>query len=99
MHTLIALLLRNDLSSVLDNDLIRLKGAIWTYPVPTINGLHDLDANIVFSTCLASVLQFCKGAVGAQFRANVAIAVIAFVEHKAVHAVFAAAGFRATEAG
>lgn len=87
----IAFLLIDDLSSVLNNDLIRLKGTVGTDPEAFSMRRHDLDSDVILASRLAALLEVSKGPVAAVLAAQVAIGALALVQHRPVNAVVVAA--------
>ena len=89
-HPVIALILSYNLSSVFDNNLIRLKSTIGSNPITTISCLDDFDSNIILPTSLAALTKVFKTAIGTMFRSDVTVAVITFIEHESIETVLVA---------
>lgn len=91
-HPLLTLKLCDNLSSVLNNNLIGLKGAIAAHTIPTIRSLDHLHSDIVLATGLGSLLELVEAAV-ATVRPQPAVAIVTLVEHIAVLTVLITAIF------
>jgi hypothetical protein len=91
VHASLALFLRDDLTRVFHNDLIRVEVAIAANAIATVRGLDNLDANTVLAAFASTSHEIGKGAVVAKLLANIAIVVVAFVEHDSVLAILATA--------
>ena len=89
LHASLALRLRNDLSSVLDNDLMRLKSSHCTHTVATILGIQNLDA-VVIAIALCTLLQLCKRSVVTLLLGQWTVGAVALVGHDAVMTGFSA---------
>ena len=98
MHALITFFLSDDLASIFHDDLVWLKCPIRPNAMSTINGLADFDTDSVFPTSFGSLTQLFKGTICAMFWSDVAIAIVAFVEHEAVETILIATAFRSTDA-
>lgn len=86
-HALFAFVLRNNLSCVFDNDLVWLKCTIASDTVSPICCLDDFDADVVLPALFVALLETFKGPIVAVIGADVAVCVVAFVEHVPVQAV------------
>ena len=87
-HPVITFILRNDLTSILHDDLTWIKCPITADPMPTVNGLDDFNSNVVFSSGFVTLAKILKTTVGAIVGTDVAICVITLIEHEAVETVF-----------
>lgn len=90
-HTALALLLRDDLSGVLHDDLMRLKAAVASHTVASISRLDHLHTDAVFASLGPSSRQIRKGAICAISLSGIAVRFVALVEHDAVLTALAAA--------
>lgn len=93
LHPLIALILCDDLASILDNDLVWFKRPITADAISTISCLDHFDPDIILSTLLVPLLETFKCPIVAVLGADVAVGVVAFVEHVAVQTVVITAEF------
>lgn len=93
VHAALAFLFRNDLNRVLHDDLIWLKAAIAANPVPPVARLDDFHAHAIPAALLGAFLKILEGAVLAMRLADIAVRLIALIEHDAILAVLAAAVF------
>jgi hypothetical protein len=91
VHATIALVNGDDLARVLHDDLVGLEAAIRADAVASIRCLDHLDADAVLAALGLALREVGEGAVRAVFFADVAVALVAFVEHNPVLAVFGAA--------
>ena len=98
LHPIITLILRDNLTRILHNNLMWFEGPIAANAVTSICSLDDLDANIVFAPFLVAFLELLKAAVAATLGANIAISIVALVEHVAVQAAAIAAAFVCADA-
>src|SRR4051812_17735866 len=98
IHTSITLILRNDLTSVLDNDLMGLKGAIASDAITSICSLYHFDSNSVLATSSPAFLQVRKRTVGAMFAARGAVCIVTFVEHNPILTIVVTSDLRSTDA-
>lgn len=89
-HPFLTLKLSEDLSGVLDNDLVWLKGTIAADAISAICRFDDLDTNIVLTPGLSAMLQALEVSIAA-LGTQSTVPVVTFVEHVAVLAVFVAA--------
>lgn len=83
LHAALALGLRDDLSGILNNYLMRVKLSHRTHTIATIYGIQNLDA-IVIAITLGTLLELRERAIAAKFSAKATISVIAFVSHDAI---------------
>ena len=90
IHASITFIFCNNLASILDDDLMRVKAAVASYAVAAISSLDDFDTNPVLATALPAFLQISEGAIGAMTLTGCAIVVITFVEHDSVLAILIA---------
>lgn len=97
MHTIVTFFLSNNLARVFNNDLIRFERAVGTNPVAAVDCFAYLDTNVVLTASLCTFAEGLEGTIGAVIGADVAIAIIAFVEHETVMAIFIAATFGSTD--
>jgi hypothetical protein len=95
LHASLTFGLSNDLTSVLNYDLMGLKGSHCTNTVTTAFGLHDLDSVIV-SVSFSAPLQFCERAIPAFLWGESAVCAVALVCHDAIVAGFSAPVLRIT---
>ena len=96
VHSIVALLLGDDFTRVLNDDLVGFKGTVGSYAIASVIRLRHFDTDIVFLFCIvfstfASFLQIGESAICAVFRANVAIMVITFVKHESVETLISTA--------
>lgn len=91
IHSSFAFLFGDDLACILHDDLVRLEAAIAADAIAAVRRLDNLDADAIFSAPVSPGCQIGKGAVRAFGLANVAICVVAFVEHDSVLARLGAA--------
>lgn len=96
-HPSIALLLRDDLTCILNNDLMWIKTSHGTDAITTILRLNNLNT-IVVPVALGTDLQFRKSAIGAKFWADETVGFITFIKHEAVLAILAATIFNIAKA-
>jgi hypothetical protein len=87
VHAAITLIFSDDFTSVLDNDLVRIKASIASNTVTSINSLNDFNTDSVFSTTFSSLLKISKSAVLAMCATCSAISIITLVEHDSVLAI------------
>ena len=64
----------------------------------SIERFADFDTNMVLAAGFAPLSQLFKGPISAIFRADIAIATIALIQHEAIEAIFIAAGVCGTDA-
>ncbi|KAI6763614.1 hypothetical protein HG531_013002 [Fusarium graminearum] len=96
-HAALTLLLGNDFTSVLHDDLVRPEASIASYTVSTVRGLDHLNTNSILSAPVSSCCQIRERTVGAIFLASVAILLIAFIQHNSVLTTLAATIFWLTD--
>lgn len=87
IHTSITLIFCDDLTSVLDNDLVSIKAAVGAHTVAAICGLDNLHTNPVFATLASSVFEILESSVGTLLTAKGTISLVTLVEHDSVLAV------------
>jgi hypothetical protein len=75
--------LRENLSGVLNDDLIGLEGAVAADAVATVLGLDDLNSNVVFASSLGPVFESFEVAVSTLWT-QPTVSVVTFVEHVAI---------------
>lgn len=98
LHSPLTLFLCNDLARILYNDLAGLESAARSNTKPFVDRLDQLYAHVVLVASLVAFFQVGETSVLAELGADVAVAVIALVEHISVLTVFIAAGFLITDA-
>lgn len=84
IHSSFAFLFGDDLACVFHDDLVRLEAAIAADAIAAVRRLDNLDTDAIFSALGSPGRQVGKGTVCAFGLANVAICVVAFVEHDSV---------------
>lgn len=84
IHATIALIFSDDFTSVLDDDLVRIKASIASYTITSIRSLDDFNADSVLSATFAALLQISKSAVLTMRAACPAVRVITLIEHDSV---------------
>jgi len=89
-HSVVTLVLGYDLSSIFNNDLVRLESAVGTNPIATINGLDDFDPNIILPASLATLTEVFETSISAMLCSDIAISFITFVKHEPVETVLIA---------
>ena len=87
IHTAIAFIFRNNLTSVLNDYLMRVEAAIATNSIPTIRSLDHFDTNSVLATSPAAFLEISKCTICAVSTTSAAISIITLVEHDSVLAI------------
>lgn len=90
VHPALALGFGNDLSCVLHDDLVGFESAIASYTVATVRGLDDLDTHTIGTTLLGAFLQVLERAVLAAVFADIAVGVVALIQHDAVLTILCA---------
>jgi hypothetical protein len=91
VHSALALGLGNDLAVVFHNDLAGFEAAVAPDAVAAVRRLEHLNADPVLVTPEPALRQVGKRAIGAVRPANVAVCVVALVQHAAVLAAVSAA--------
>lgn len=91
-HSFLTLCLSDNLTRVLHNDLVGLKGAVTPNTVPTIGRLDDFHADVVLASSLGPLLKLLETAV-ATLLTHPAITFITLVEHVTVLTFLVAARF------
>jgi hypothetical protein len=91
VHSSFAFLLGDDLARILHDDLVRLEAAIAADAVAAVGRLDDLDSHAVLAAPGSPGCQVGKGSIRAARLADVAVCVVALVEHDSVLARLAAA--------
>lgn len=91
-HSFLTLRLGDNLTRVLHNNLVGLKGAVAPNTVPTIRRLDDFHADVVLASSLGPLLELLETAVTALLTHS-AITFITLVEHVAVLTLLVAARF------
>lgn len=90
IHATLTLGLSDDLTRVLHDDLVGLETAVAPHAVSTIRGLENLNTNAESTTLLGTLSQILECAVLAVVLANIAVGVVALIQHDAVLAVLGA---------
>lgn len=93
VHAAIAFLLRDNLTRILHDDLIRFKTAVRANTIASVLGLDDFHTNSEFAASLRPLLQSRKSAVLAQVRTNIAVGLITLIQHDAILAALTTAIF------
>jgi hypothetical protein len=91
IHPPLTLFLGDDLSSVFHDDLVGAEATIAPDAVAPIARFYDLNTNAEPATLLGSILKELEGAVGAMGEADIAVRLVALVQHDAVLALVATA--------
>lgn len=87
VHSALTFSLCDDLTGVFHDDLVRLEASVASNSITAICGLDDLHANAEATALLGPRIQPLESAVLTVLLANVAIRIVALVEHYAVLAV------------
>ncbi len=87
IHSPVALFLCYNLTSIFHDDLVRLEAAVAADSVTAVRRLDNLDTDAILAALGSTSSQGRKGTVCAQVFAQVAVPLIALVEHDAVLAV------------
>ena len=87
MHTILAFLLSQDLTSIFDNDLIWCKASIASDTISSVDSFENLNANIVLVAVLDSLSQPSKSTISALLSSEQAIVVVALVVHHFIDAI------------
>ena len=87
VHSCLGLFLGDNLTSILDNDLVRLESTIASNAIPPVQRLDDLDADVVFPALLDSLSQAFEATVPALLFTKSAVAIVTLVEHESIHAI------------
>lgn len=90
VHTVVTLLLSDDLAGILNNDLLRIESAVCADTVAAVESFAYLNPDAILTTSFCSLAERFEGTVSAVLGADVAIAIITLVEHRAVVASFIA---------
>ena len=90
VHTALTFQLSDDFSRVLHNDLIWAEVAVAAHTVSAVGCLHDFHANAVLAALVAASSKLCKCSILTVLGSNVAVVLVAFVEHDAVLAILGA---------
>lgn len=85
-HPPLTLRLCDDLSSILDNDLIRLECSIAADTITTVGSLDDLNADVILAARFRPLLELTEIAIPT-FWTQSAITAVALVKHVTVLAV------------
>lgn len=96
LHPSITFILRNDFTCIFDDNLVRLKATITPDTMPTIKGFNNLNPTIIFPPGLGPLPKIFEAAVCAVVGSNIAVRVVALVEHKSVEALFTASALQCT---
>lgn len=96
-HAALALILRDDFSSILHNDLIRLESSASSHTKALLLSLHHIHANAESSTLLASLLEVSELSIAAPLHIEMAIGVIALIEHVLILAALITACLRGAD--
>lgn len=96
IHSTFTLLVGDDLARVLHNDLMRFKAAVATHTISSVFGLEDLNTYAVTTSFLGSFREHLESPVLAELLADVAVGIIALVQHNTILAVLCASVFRRT---
>lgn len=91
IHPPLTLLLGDNLSGVFHDDLVGAEAAIAPDAVAPIARFYHLNTNAEPSTLLSPILEELEGAVGAMGEADIAVRLVALVEHDAVLALVSTA--------
>lgn len=86
-HAIIALILRDNLSCIFDDDLMWFEGSITSDTIATIRCLDHLDSNVVFAPPFVPFLELLEATIAATIGADIAVGIIALVEHMTIKAI------------
>jgi hypothetical protein len=93
IHPSVTFILGDNLSSVLNNDLMRIEAAIRSNTITTILGLDNLDSNSVLAARFPSLLQISKSTVCAPIATSCTIRIITFIKHDSILTIFVTTAF------
>lgn len=91
IHSSFTFFFGNDLARILHDDLVRLEAAIAADAIAAVGRLDDLDTHAILATSSSTSGELRKRAVRAILLANVAVGLVAFIQHDPVLAALAAA--------
>lgn len=98
LHAIIALILRDDLSRIFDDNLVWLEGSIASHTISAIGCLDHFDSNVVFTPPFVPLLELFEATVIAAISADIAIGIITLVEHVTVKAIVVTSTFERADA-
>lgn len=90
LHPMLTFFLSDDLSSILDDNLIRLKGSVAAHTISSVFCFDDFNTNVVFASFLDSLAESIECAIPTPLRWEIAIPLVTFVVHISIHAILVA---------
>jgi hypothetical protein len=98
VHPAITLFLGDNLARVLHDDLVGFEAAVGTHSITSIFRLEHFNTGPVSTTFLGTLLKILESSVGTQGLADVAVGLVAFIQHDPVLTLLCASIFGLTHA-
>jgi hypothetical protein len=98
VHAALTLNLSDNLTGILHDDLVGLEAAVAANAVTTIRSLDNLNTNSVLAAPRSTGCEISESTVGAMLLPDIAVVLVALVQHDSVLAAFATTVLRLANA-